>query len=138
MFLTRIPKDIPLAAALAGGFGLLTCGFTALFADPRPSSTAGLGLLFIPIWSLVAGAAGYALGLVVRALWNRLAPTSTTTRTPRWVLPGLLVLSVAGASLFGWWEVIEAEEEAKPAVVVDKGRSSDNSLQTPMHLYVLR
>ena len=142
MLLTRIPKDIPVAAALASGLGLLAFGFTALFMDPRPSSTAGLGLLFIPIWSLGAGAVGYALGLAVRALWNRVAPIATGTRAQRWVLPGLLVLAVSGASLFGWWEVIEAEVAAKPAVVLDSGTldrqfvpNSDALVRSPMELY---
>lgn len=121
MILTRIPKDIPIATALACGFGLLSFGFTSLFMDPRPSSTAGLGMVFIPIWSLVAGVGGYALGLIVRALWNHLALTFTNTRAQRWILPVLLVLVVSGASLFGWVEVIKVEAEAKPAVILDRG-----------------
>ncbi|MDP4272008.1 MAG: hypothetical protein Q8909_18085 [Bacteroidota bacterium] len=142
MLLTRIPKDIPVTAALAGGFGLMAFGFTALFLDPRPSSTAGLGLLFIPIWSLVAGACGYALGLVIRALWNRLAPNSTFSRAQRWVLPGLLVLVVSGASLFGWWEVLKVEVKAKPAVIIDTGKlerqfvpNSDTFVRSSIELY---
>ena len=120
--LARIPKDIPLFCALAGGLGLAAYYFSELFMTARPSSTAGLALVFIPIYACVAAVAALVLGFAVRAAWGFAFVEPQDPKRYRIILPSLLGFILAGASACGAFRASEIERAARPAVLVDTGK----------------
>lgn len=98
-------------------------GYTAMYVESafgRPSSTASLGFLFVPIWGGVAAIVGLVLGFIVRAVWRRTrSPVEQEKRT--WALLvalGCVIVASAGAGAF---DVIQYEQEAKPTIRSDSG-----------------
>jgi len=125
--LRRFPRDLPMFGALAGAIGFLAFGFTALYAEMhfgRPSSTIGLGYLFVPIWALIFGIVGLAGGALVRFVWRRAhpEPSDSTKRTRGLQLS--LVAIVFLASLYGAARVFTNEALSQPAIIVDTGTVS--------------
>ncbi len=90
------------------------------------ASFAGLIFLILPIYSLVASVIAFYLSLAIRfvwLIWRRHALVQPENRQLKWwILPGLLVLIVAGASLFGALEAVRTENAARPAVLIDAGK----------------
>lgn len=121
--LRRLPRDLPLFGALLLGLSLLAFGYTAMRVElviGRPSSTAGLAHIFIPIWGVLAATVGLVLGLIARAIWRRAkGPAEPDKRT--WALlitlAGAIVVS-AGAGAF---DVVRYEQQAKPQIRFDSG-----------------
>jgi hypothetical protein len=142
--LRRFPKDLPLFSSLLLGLSLMAFGYTAMCVElviGRPSSTAGLGFLFIPIWGGLAAIVGLVLGFIARALWRR-AKGSAEPERPTWallvVLGGAIVVSAGAGAL----DVIYYEQEAKPQLRYDSGQlvrefrpDSERSLRTSTVLY---
>ena len=104
--LRRFTGDLPMFGALAFVLGFLAFGYTALYVElhfGRPSSTIGLGYLFVPIWALVYGMLGLAAGALVRFIWRRAHPApADSVRRTRWLQLSLaavvLLASVYGAT----------------------------------------
>lgn len=128
--LKRIPDDLPLFGALAGALGFLAFGLTGMFVEVlagRPSSTASLGFIFIPIWTALFGFAGLLIGALVQTIWRRLKPTS-----PEFVVKGnglwvALLTIIMGSLILGTASVIIYEAGSKPTIIFDSGAISANS-----------
>jgi hypothetical protein len=120
--LTRFPGDLPTFGALAGAIGFLAFGFTALYVEMhfgRPSSTIGLGYLFVPIWALIFGIVGLAAGALVRFVWRRAHPEPSDTTKRTRALQLSLITIVLIASLYGAGRVLINEALSEPAIIVD-------------------
>jgi hypothetical protein len=122
--LRRFPGDLPIFGALAFGLGFLAFGYTALYVElhfGRPSSTFGLGYLFVPIWALVYGMLGLAAGALVRFISRRAhpAPAGNVRRT-RWLQLSLVAV-VLLASVYGAARVLVNETQSQPEIVIDTG-----------------
>lgn len=118
----RIPADLPLFGALLLGLSLMAYGYTGMyteFAVGRPSSTASLGFLLVPIWGGLAGLVGLVLGFSVRAVWRSVAGTEEPDRRT-WVLLATLACAIVAGAAVGAISVIQYEQEAKPGVRVDQ------------------
>jgi hypothetical protein len=121
--LRRLPRDLPLFGALLLGLSLMAFGYAAMYVDlwiGRPSSTAALGFLFVPIWSVLAAVVGLVLGFVARAAWRRArSPTDPERKT--WALLVTLGCVVAVSAGAGVLDVIQNEQEARPHVRFNSG-----------------
>jgi hypothetical protein len=121
--LRRLPADLPLFGALLLGLSLVVYGFAGTYTESavgRPSSTASLAFIFIPIWGAVAAAVGLVLGWVVRAVWRRFKDSAKPDRHT-WVLRAILGCAVVASAGAGAWSVIQYEQEAKPGIRFDSG-----------------
>ena len=128
--LKRVPDDLPLFGALAGGFGFLAFGFTGMFVEViagRPSSTASLGIIFMPIWAALFGFAGVLLGTLAQTIWRRLKPNSPEAITKGSGLRLTLLAVIIGSSLWGVASVFIYEAGSKPTVMSDSGDVSVNT-----------
>lgn len=122
--LKRVPEDLPLFGALAGALGFVAYGFTGMFVEVfagRPSSTASLGIIFIPIWAALFGFAGLLLGALVQTMWRRFKPTSPEIIAKGKGLWLALLAIVVGSSFWGAVSVFIYEAESKPIVIIDSG-----------------
>jgi len=121
--LRRLPRDLPLFGALLLGLCLTAYGYTAMyteFAFGRPSSTASLGFLFVPIWGVLAAIVGLVLGFIVRAVWRRAkGPTEAERNT--WALLVTLAFAVVGSAGAAALNVVQHEQEARPRIRIDSG-----------------
>jgi hypothetical protein len=121
--LSRFPNDLPTFGGLASALGFLAFGYTALYFEMhfgRPSSTFGLGYLFVPIWALLYGALGFAAGALIRFIWRRAhAPEESASRTRG--LQISLCAVVLLAALYGAAGVFINETQSQPAIVIDHG-----------------
>jgi hypothetical protein len=143
--LKRVPDDLPLFGALAGGFGFLAFGFTGMFAEViagRPSSTASLGVIFIPVWAALFGFAGLLIGTLVQTIWLRLKPTSPEITTKGNGLRLALLAIIIGSSLLGVASVLIYEAGSKPTVMFDSGvvsastvANTDTTIRKSAQLY---
>jgi hypothetical protein len=88
----------------------------------RPSSTSALALLFIPFWAVIAGAAGFVLGLAARGAWKSVPSERQNQKRHSWVLPSLLAFILVGASTLGAFHAGETEKAAEPRVIVDAAK----------------
>jgi hypothetical protein len=79
-----------------------------------------LGLFFVPIWGGLAAIVGLILGLVVRAVWRRVADPEAEHRTS--ALIAILAIAIAISIGAGVLNVIHHEQEAQPGIRVDDGR----------------
>lgn len=121
--LRRLPRDLPLFGALLLGLSLMAFGYAAMYVDlwiGRPSSTAALGFLFVPIWSVLAAVVGLILGFVARAAWRR-ARSPTEPERQTWALLVTLGCVVAVSAGAGLLDVIQNEQEAKPHIRFNSG-----------------
>ena len=121
--LRRLPKDLPLFGALLLGLSLMAYGYTGMYAElafGRPSSTAPLGFLFVPVWGVLAAVVGLVLGFIVRAVWRR-AKGSAEAERNTWALLGTLAFSVIASGVAGALSVVQYEQEAKPRIRTDSG-----------------
>lgn len=121
--LRRLPRDIPLFSALLFGLSLMAFSYAGMyteFAVGRPSSTASLGFLFVPIWGVVAAVVGLVLGFVVRTIWRR-TKGSTEPERRTWALLTILGFAVIASAGAGALDVIQYEQEARPQVRLDSG-----------------
>jgi hypothetical protein len=107
---------IPLFLAATVSSALLAFGFAAMWAEPRPSSTAGLGCVFVPLWALAVGGVTFVLGLVIRSLWKRPIKISLLAMS----IPYTVIVVAAGAA--GVQVASRAELAAKPRVLIGEGR----------------
>ena len=108
---------------LACALGFLAFGYTGLYVEMhfgRPSSTFGLGYLFVPIWALLYGVLGFAAGALIRFIWRRARPSGDSARRTRGLqlsLGGVVLL----ASVYGAAGVFINEAQSRPAIVIDSG-----------------
>jgi hypothetical protein len=120
--LRRVPADLPLFGALLFGLALSAFGYSGLYAEVafgRPSSTASLAFLFLPIWGGLAAIVGLILGFVVRAVWRRVADPEAGHRTS--ALIAILAIAIATSIGAGVLNVIQHEQEAQPGIRFDDG-----------------
>jgi hypothetical protein len=121
--LRQLPKDLPLFGALLFGLSLVAFGYTAMRVElliGRPSSTAGLGYIFIPIWGALAAIVGLVLGFVARAIWRRASgPVGPEKRT--WALIVTLASAIIVSAGAGALDVVRYEQQAKPQIRFDSG-----------------
>jgi hypothetical protein len=120
--LRRLPRDLPLFGALLLGLSLMAYGYTGMYAElefGRPSSTASLGFLFVPIWGVLAAVVGLVLGFIVRAVWRRAKGPEPERAT--WALLATLAFAVVASGGVGALNVIQHEQEAKPRIRFDSG-----------------
>lgn len=121
--LSRFPNDLPIFGGVACALGFLAFGYTALYVEMhfgRPSSTSGLGYLFVPIWALIYGGLGFAAGALIRFIWRRTHPSedgAIRTRGLQLSLIGVILL----ASVYGAAGVFVNETQSRPAIVIDSG-----------------
>lgn len=123
--LRRFPTDLPLLGALAGVLGYLAFGYTALYTElrfGRPSSTVGLGLISVPVWSVLSGIVGLLVGLLIRKVWKD-GRANSTAQSPisTWWLPFALIGVVGFAASLGALDVLIYERQATPAILLDHG-----------------
>jgi hypothetical protein len=121
--LRRIPTDLPPFGALLLGLSLVAFGYTGMYTElafGRPSSTASLGFLFIPLWGVLAAILGLVLGLVVRAIWRRAKGPEAESNTSALLVT--LACAVVAAAGCGAVNVIQYEQDAKPRIRVDVGQ----------------
>lgn len=85
----------------------------------RPSSTASLGFLFVPIWGVLAAVAGLVPGFIVRAVWRRAKGPDAESNTS--ALLAILAFAVVAAAGAGAWNAIQYEQGAKPRIRFDGG-----------------
>jgi len=86
----------------------------------RPSSTAGLGFVFGPIYGLVCGGVAFLLGLALRWFVRRAGVASR--QMPSWFLipiVGTLIASVAVMVVSARSQVVAQEAARQPRVIVD-------------------
>lgn len=122
--LSRFPNDLPTFGGLACAFGFLAFGYTALYVEMhfgRPSSTFGLGYLFVPIWAVIYGAFGFTAGALIRIIWRRTHPETADGANRTRGLQLSLVAVILVASLYGAVRVFINETQSQPAIVVDAG-----------------
>lgn len=141
----RIPEDLPLFGALAGALGFLAFGFTGTFVESfagRPSSTASLGIIFIPIWAGLFGFAGLLLGALSQPIWRRVNPTPPEIIVKHAGLRIALSAIIIGASILGAVSVFIYEAGSKPTVIFDSGvlsastaSNTDTSVRKSIQLY---
>ena len=86
----------------------------------RPSSTFGLGYLFVPIWALLYGVLGFVAGTLIRYIWRRAHPPGDSARDTRGLKLSLGAV-VLLASIYGAAAVLINETQSQPAIVVDAG-----------------
>jgi len=70
-----LAKFMPLTIAIISGTFVASYMFTGLSAEAsigRPSSTAAIGYIFAPIYSLIIAGIGYIIGLILRFFLNKL------------------------------------------------------------------
>ncbi|HEX6284825.1 MAG TPA: hypothetical protein VFZ71_08120 [Pyrinomonadaceae bacterium] len=142
--LRRLPRDLPLFGASLLGLSLIAWGYAGMyteFAIGRPSSTASLGFLFVPIWGVLAAVVGLVLGFIVRAVWRR-AKGSTEPEQRSWALLATLGFAIVASAGAGALSVIQYEQEAKPQIRLDSGllvrefrNDSEKTIRPPTALY---
>ena len=118
----HIPRDFPVLCALALGLGFLAFGATSMYTEfsiGRPSSTAALGYIFVPIFSIAFAGVGYIGGAIVRKFWAERISTSQQKAVPLWALSAALIAVLCIAAALGSRSVVESEADAMPAVVLD-------------------
>jgi hypothetical protein len=89
----------------------------------RPSSTAGLGFVFGPIYGLVCGGVAFVIGLALRWFARRAGVASR--QMPSWFLlaiVGTLVASVAAMVVSARSQIVVQEAVRQPRVIVDSAR----------------
>jgi hypothetical protein len=141
--LRRVPSDLPLFAASLFGLSFMAFGYTAMYTEGavgRPSSTASLGFLFVPIWGVLVSVAGLVLGFIVRAVWRRAKGSEAESNTS--ALLAILAFAVVAAAGAGAWNVIQYEQGAKPRIRFDSGlvvrevrADSERAVRTSTTLY---
>jgi len=100
---SRLPDDLPafLGATFASGF--MAFGFSGLFAEiafGRPSSTSALGFFFVPIWSVVFGLVGLAVGGLMYVTWPIVSGEKSDPEKRRaWLLATGLATALAAMAL---------------------------------------
>jgi hypothetical protein len=140
-----MPRHLPIAAALAFGGGFLVFGFSAMHAESsigRPSSTSALGYIFIPIYAVGFAGFGFISGLLGRRLWARRFPTSDSARPISWISYAVLLVVLVSCGFLGASLVAKSEQDAQPAVVIDRGifiremaQNNDETARGPTTLY---
>jgi hypothetical protein len=119
--ITRFPKDLPRYVAAVVGLSFLAWGSASLWSEAaigRPSSTSGLAYIFIPIWAAVLSAAGFIVGLALRALAARLPIGSHPSRITRGLALAILLAVPALAAIHGRQGVRHIEAAAQPRVLI--------------------
>lgn len=124
LMLRRFPADLPIFGAIVGAIGFAAFGYTAMYVEEhfgRPSSTFGLGYLFVPIWALIYGLLGFIVGLLVRFAWRRARPASAGPVRRTRSLQVSLITVVLLASAYGAARVLINEAQSQPEIIVDLG-----------------
>jgi hypothetical protein len=121
---SELPKHLPRTLALFVALPFLSWGGAAMVADEmfgRPSSTSSVGIITIPILSVVLGAGAYVLGLLLRPAWRALG--GATWASPR--TDSVLLIALAStcvlAGVIGVTAVWRHEAEAAPHMLRDTG-----------------
>jgi hypothetical protein len=121
---TALPKHLPRTLALFAALPLLSYGCAGMIADVkwgRPSSTAAIGIVTLPIAATVVGIAAFLVGLLASWLWRASSARAFDSPRVERVLLAALLLTCAGAAAAAVTSVTLHEAEVKPRVLRDSG-----------------
>jgi hypothetical protein len=117
----RLPDLLPLIIGLTAGISFLCSGFGSLIYTDRfgrPSSTDVVGLVTIPVISVVIGLVAAAIGFGVRLLWNMAGFRFIPVR--RSVVAAICGIVIAAALALGVAGAMRYELAAGAAVILDR------------------
>lgn len=120
--LMRYRQDLPLLLAAVFGLSFAAWGFAAMFAEGtfgRPSSTAGLGLIVIPLWAVVFAGGGWVVGIILRTLLGSPEVAETRPNGARtWTIILLIGAPMLVSAIYGVSAVWRDEIAAQPHVLL--------------------
>jgi hypothetical protein len=118
--ISRYPDDLPPVLAIAAGSLFAAMGFASVGAEEawgRPSSTAGIAYLFIPVFSVLVALGGFLFGLLGRWLLSSGGVVSRKGPLVSLTYFSVIAAGISGGATHGIRAVAEAEESAKPRIL---------------------
>lgn len=118
------PVSLPFvcAATLAAPFGaFMIVGVLTDMSIGRPSSTAALAFLFVPIWIALTAGVGAAVGCALGWIAGIRRRVGAFSRRIRTVGLAALALLTLGGGIGGFASVVAYEEHARPRVIHTEG-----------------
>lgn len=120
-----VANSMPLTLGIIAGTFVASywiSGLNAEFEIGRPSSTASIGYLFVPIYAGLVGLIGVGVGFIVRAVLKGRGERDQVKRSKFYLVTlSILILSSWFASNIATQQVMAFEEFNEPKLISNKG-----------------
>jgi hypothetical protein len=121
---SHFPKQLPLFCALIAGIVPVAYFFSGMFFElifGRPSSTAAIGFVFVPIYGVITGGFGLLIGLVIRFIWRGVSTIDLPTSKVKKGSSVILIFSFLTSVILGISSTYKYIKGTEPAILHDGG-----------------